>query len=99
MKLKEIAAKPKLVEISIDDEDTVKEFGEALTFYTYDRTPMSLFTRMSLLSEKQDIGELINVVKELVLDEEGQHILEGEVTLPVNLLMKVIAKVTDLMGK
>ena len=47
MKLSELTAKPKLVEISIDDEDTIKEFGEAITFHTWDRQPMDVFMRLA----------------------------------------------------
>lgn len=99
MKLSQIAAKPKLIEVSIDDEDTIKEYDEALTFYTWDRQPMDVFTRMANLSESNDIAGLLEIVRTLVLDEDGKPILEKDSTLPTSILMKVISKVTEHLGK
>lgn len=99
MKLSQIAAKPKLIEVSIDDEEIVKEYDEALTFYTWDRQPMDVFTRMANLSESNDISGLLDIVRTLVLDEDGKEILTKESTLPTSILMKVIKKVTEHLGK
>ena len=99
MKLSAIAAKPKLIEVSIDDEDIIKEYSEPLTFYTWDRQPMDVFTRMANLSETNDISGLLDVVRTLVLDEDGSEILTKESTLPTPVLMKVISKVTEYLGK
>jgi hypothetical protein len=99
MKLSEIAAKPKLIEVSIDGEDIIKEYLEPLTFYTWDRQPMDVFTRMANLSEANDISALLDIVVTLVLDEEGKQILTKETTVPTSILMKVIAKVTEQLGK
>jgi hypothetical protein len=41
MKLSALTAKPQLIEVSIDDEDTMKEFGEPITFHTWDRQAMN----------------------------------------------------------
>ena len=99
MKLSQIAAAPKLIEVSIDDEEVIKEYAEALTFYTWDRQPMDVFTRMANLSETNDISGLLDIVRTLVLDEDGKEILTKESTLPTSILMKVIQKVTEHLGK
>ena len=99
MRLSQIAAKPKLIEVSIDDEEVIKEYEEALTFYTWDRQPMDVFTRMANLSETNDISGLLDIVRTLVLDEDGKEILTKESTLPTSILMKVIQKVTEHLGK
>lgn len=99
MKLSQIASKPKLIELSIDDEDVIKEYEEALVFYTWDRQPMDVFTRMANLSEQNNVAELLEIVRTLVLDEDGKQILEKDSTLPTTILMKVIGKVTEQLGK
>jgi hypothetical protein len=99
MKLSQIAAKPKLIEVSVDDEDIIKEYAEPLTFFTWDRQPMDVFTRMANLSESSDIAGLLDIVRTLVLDEDGKEILTKESTLPTSVLMKVISKVTEHLGK
>jgi len=98
MRLSQIAKEPTLVELKLDDKDTVKEFGEALVFYTWDRQPMDVFMRLANLNEK-NTGDLINIVKTLILDEEGKPVLNDKNMLPTSVLMKAIQKVTEQLGK
>lgn len=98
MLLSKIAAEPQLVEVSLDDKETVKAYGEALVFYTWDRQPMDVFMRLANLDQK-NTGDLINVVKTLILDENGQQVLNDKNMLPTSVLMKAIAKVTEQLGK
>jgi hypothetical protein len=99
MKLSQITAKPKLIEMSIDDEDTIKEYGEPLTFHTWDRQPMEVFMRLANISEGNANASIIEVVKTLILDEEGKALLTNDNMLPTHVLMKAISKVTELLGK
>jgi hypothetical protein len=99
MKLSAIAAKPQLIEISLDGEEIIKEYGESLVFYTWDRQPMDVFTRLANQGEKADIVELLDIVRTLVLDEDGKKILTKESTLPTPILMQVINKVITQLGK
>ena len=98
MRLTQLSAKPQLIKISIDDEDTVKEFGEALDFWIYDRQPLDQFVRLAQM-KSENFGDLIEVVNSMVLDEEGNRILEGENMLPTNVMTKVIGKVVETLGK
>jgi len=98
MKLSQLSAKPQLIEITIDDEETVKEFGEAITFHTWDRQPMEVFLRLANMTQS-DTGNIIDVVRTLILDEKGKQILKDDAMLPTHVLMKAITKVTDILGK
>jgi hypothetical protein len=98
MKLNQIASKPKLIEITLDDEDTIKEYGEPLSFHTWDRQPLSIFIRLASI-EQNNFSSVIDSVRDLVLDEKGHKILTEEITLPTPVMMRVIAKVVDSMGK
>ena len=98
MKLSQLSAKPKLIEVTIDDEETVKEFGESITFHTYDRQPMETFVKLANMSTSES-GSIIEVVRTLILDEKGKQILKDDNMLPTHILMKAISKVTDLLGK
>lgn len=98
MKLSQITSEPQLIEIKLDDEDTIKEYGEALTFHTWDRQPMDVFLRLANVDQK-NTGDLINIVKTLILDEDGKQILSDKNMLPTGILMKAIAKVTEQLGK
>lgn len=98
MKLSKLSAKPQLVKVELDDEETLKEYQEPLEFYTWDRQPLDVF--MKLASTTQDnAGNIIDIVRTLILDEDGKQILNKDNMLPTNVLMKAIGKVTDMLGK
>ena len=98
MKLSQLSAKPKLAKLVIDDEDTVKEYGEAVEFYSWDRQPIDTFLKLASLNPDNQ-GEMIAAVKDLIMDEDGKPIINKDNTIPTNLLMKVITKVVETLGK
>ena len=98
MKLSQIAAKPKLIVFSLDDEATVKEYGEPVEFYSWDRQPLDIFMRLAN-ADQQNLVEMITLVKTLILDEEGKEIIKDDNMLPSSLFIKVIAKVVETLGK
>ena len=98
MKLSEVAKKPQLVEVSISDERIVEEFGEALTFYTWDRQPMDVFMRLASV-DNTNTNSVIEAVRDLILDESGDKILNGDVTLPTHVMLAVITRIVDDLGK
>jgi hypothetical protein len=98
MRLTQLAAKPKLVKIIIDDEDVVKEYGESLEFHIWDRQPMDKFVKLAQM-KAEDFGDLVEAVNSMVLDEEGNPILKDDLMLPTNIMTKVIGKVVETLGK
>jgi len=98
MKLSDIAKKPTLIEVTIDDADIVEQYGEALTFWTWDRQPMDVFLKLASLDQK-NTSSVISAVRELILDSEGKQILTDSITLPTQLMMRVISLVVDRLGK
>ena len=98
MKLSQLTSKPQLIDVHIDDEDTIKEFGESIQFYTWDRQPMDVFMKLAG-SGTSDTANIISIVRTLILDEKGKEILKNDEMLPTHVLMKAIAKVTELLGK
>jgi hypothetical protein len=98
MKLSELSSVPQLIEVRLEDKETIKEFNEALVFYTYDRQPMDVFVRLANANEK-NTGDLIEIIKNLILDENGKPILSDKNMLPVKIMMKAIQKVTEQLGK
>lgn len=98
MKINQIASKPQLIKVVLDDADTVKELGEELEFWTWDRQPLDVF--MKLASIKHDNPkEIIEVVKNLILDEDGKVVIQGDNMLPTQILIRIIQKVVETLGK
>jgi hypothetical protein len=98
MKITQLAAKPQLVKMTLDDEEIVKEFGEALEFWIWDRQPIDKFIRLATL-KAEDFGQLIAAVNDMVLDEDGSPALKDGETLPTNVMTKLIGKVVETLGK
>lgn len=98
MKLSQLAAKPQLVVFKIDDKETVKEFGEALEFYSYDRQPLDVFMKLANANH-QDMPSMIEIVRKLILDENGKEIIADDAMLPSHIMVKVISKVVEKLGK
>lgn len=97
MKLSQLVAKPQLIEMTLDDEAIVAKFGEAITFHTWDRQPMTTFMALASATDGNATG-IINIVVDLILDESGNKILTKENMLPTDVLMKAIAKITQTLG-
>jgi hypothetical protein len=98
MKLAELAAEPKLIKIILDDEDLVKKYNEPLEFWIWDRQPIDSYMRMAK-STTDNFDDIVTAVNEMILDEEGKRIVQGNVMLPTNVLMKAFTKVIETLGK
>jgi hypothetical protein len=98
MKLSQLAAKPQLIKLTLDDEATVKEHGEPVDFWTWDRQPLEVFMKLANVKDG-DQGSIIDTVRTLILDEKGKQIIIGEEMLPTNLLVSAIGKITEVLGK
>ena len=98
MKLSQLAAKPQLVKVEIKDDETIATHGEAIEFYVYDRQPMDVFVKLATLDYK-NFATLTELIKELVLDENGKPIVTDDLVLPTDVLMKAINLVVELVGK
>lgn len=98
MKLTQLKAKPQLIKIIIDDEETVAQHGESIEFWIYDRQPMETFIRLASV-KADNVKELFDLINTMVLDEEGKTILNNEEILPMDVMNKVIQKVVERLGK
>lgn len=98
MKLQDLAQKPQLVKVIIDDKDIVEEYGEELEFFVNDRLPIATYTKLASV-KTNDVGDLFEALKDLILNEEGMPVMSDEKILPLGLLNAAVVKVTDRLGK
>jgi hypothetical protein len=98
MKLSQLAAKPQLIVVTLDDAETIKEFGETIEFHTWDRQPLDVFMKLAN-AQQQDIGQMIDIVRTMILDESGKTIIEKDNMLPTNVLLRAIQKIVEQLGK
>lgn len=98
MNLKDLAKQPTLIKLTLDDADIVKEYGEPLDFWTWDRQPMDMFLKIAARGS-EDMGEMVNVLKDLVLDENGNKVMVDGLVLPSKVLMATFSKMVSILGK
>jgi hypothetical protein len=98
MKLSELAREPQLVKVVLDDADLVADYGEAIEFWTWDRQPMDSFMKLASVNP-DDTSTILFAVRSLVLDEAGRPVLSEKTSLPTRVMLRVIAKVVDGLGK
>ena len=98
MKLSELAAKPQLTEIIIDDKDIVKEYGDSLSFFVMDRLPIETYTKLASV-KTEDPGQMYEVIKDLILDDKGMPVMSDGNVLPMDVMTAAVIKVTESLGK
>lgn len=98
MKLSELAQKPRLIAVVLDDEDTMAEHGESVEFWTWDRQPMHVFMKLANINA-DNATAVIDAVRDLVLTEQGDPVLTDGVVLPTRVMMRVLTKVVENLGK
>lgn len=99
MNLKNLVSQPQLVKITLDQESLVKKYGEPIEFYTWDRQPMDTFIQLAAASASKNQSEIITLVARLLLDENGQPLLDDQKMLPNDVLMAAVGEVTVMLGK
>ena len=97
MKLNQLIAKPQLTKCIIDDEETLKEFGEPIEWWIWDRHPLDKFLKLAS-TEGNASEQIAAAMRDMILDESGQPLLVGDSSLPTNMLLKVMNKMTTVLG-
>ncbi len=98
MKLSEIAKAPKLIKIVLDKEKIVEEYGEPLEFFIYDRQPLEVFGRLAN-AEKENFSQIADLMKDLILDEEGKPVMSEDKQLPFDIVVETMGEVSKHLGK
>jgi len=100
MNITQLASKPQLVKLTLDDEDTIEKYGEALDFHIWDRQPLEQYVQLAgATAEDADYGKIINFMTTAILDSEGKPVCKGELTLPPDVMFKAMNKVVESLGK
>lgn len=98
MKLTQLAAKPQLIKITLDDEETKANYGDELEFWIYDRQDLETFSKLAMLDIKE-FDKLASMINKMILNEHGKPVVQGDLVLPADVMMKAIQKVVDVLGK
>lgn len=98
MKLSQLAAKPQLIKLVLDDEEIIKEYEEPIEFYTWDRQPLDVFMKLAS-TDNANMSAMVDVVRTMILDENGKAIITDDNMLPSKILIASISKIVETLGK
>ena len=98
MKLNALASEPQLIKVVIDDEKTLAKYGESVDYWMYDRQDLDTYMQLASVGDGKNVALIANVVKELVLDENGVKVLTGKNLLPVDIMVRVVEETVKRLG-
>lgn len=99
MDIKTLAKKPQLMEIIIDDEEIVKEYGEPITFYMKDFVDIATYFNYYQSQSQREGQALALMIKKMILNKDGEPVLGDEDELPLDITLAVMSKINDNLGK
>jgi hypothetical protein len=99
MNIGNFAKKPELIKIDITDPDIVTNYNGEVSFWLYDSVDINTYFNFFKSQADQDGSQLNELLRNLILDEQGNKaILEGNV-LPVDLAIAAITAINERLGK
>ena len=98
MELGQLAQKPQLVKLTIDNKDIVEKYGDELEFYMYDRQPLDVFAKLANF-DQNDPGSIIHILQTVILNKEGEQVMKDGLQLPMDVVTECIKVAGDTLGK
>lgn len=101
MDIKNLATKPQLIKVTLDDSDIVELYGDAIEFWVWDKQPLQKFVKFAAVGEEgaTSFGDILELCSDLILDSEGNPVLVDGAVLPSKVLIKCVNKVVEQLGK
>ncbi len=88
MKLAELSQKPQLIKITIDKSELVEKYGDEL----------DVFGKLANAQEG-DISHMLGMLKDLILDDNGDQVMTDERILPMDCLVEAVKLIGERLGK
>jgi hypothetical protein len=99
MDIRQLAKRPELVEIVLDSEDIVKEYGESITFYMKDFVDITTYFDFFRSQGEKSGGELNVLMRKIILNKDGQPVLGDDEALPIDISVAALTKINECLGK
>lgn len=97
--ISDFAKTPELIQISLDDQDIVKEYGEPVIFYMKDFVDINMYFEFFRSQAEGNTASLNDMLNKLILNKEGNPALQEGQALPVDLAVAALSKINDNLGK
>ncbi len=99
MDISKFAKKPELIKITCDQPEILEEFGESVDFWMLDNVDINTYFDFYKLQQNGDSEKLNDLMRKLILNEQGKPVLQEEELFPVALTLAALVKIGDNLGK
>jgi predicted nucleotide-binding protein (sugar kinase/HSP70/actin superfamily) len=99
MDIRQLAKKPELVEVVLDSESIVKEYGEPITFWMKDFVDINTYFEFFRSQQEKSGNDLNKLLAKLILNKEGTPVLNEEETFPIDITIEALTKINETLGK
>jgi hypothetical protein len=99
MDISKFAKKPTLTKIVMDDAEVIEQYGETIEFHMLDQMSISTYFEFYRLQQDQDSDKLNDLLRKIVLKDDGTPALSEEEIFPVDLTLGLLVKINEFLGK
>ena len=99
MNITELAKKPQLEQVSLDDPELVELYGEPITFWMLDFVDINTYFDFFKFQGEQDGEALMTVLRKIILNDQGEPAIATDTVLPVDITFAALAKINEHLGK
>ena len=96
MELKQLAVVPTLTKVTVDKPIVVEAYGEPIEFWMYDRQDLPTYLKLAQLNGDNDA--IFEIIKDVVLDADGNRVLDNGAQLPLDIMIPVLECAVAQLG-
>lgn len=99
MDINKLAKKPQLTRLEITEADIIEKYKEPIVFYMLDELDLSTYFEFYRLQHNQESELLNQLLRKLILKEDGTPALADDEIFPVDIILAVLVRINAFLGK
>jgi hypothetical protein len=99
MNIDQLAKKPQLEQLTLDDSDIVEMYGEPITFWMFDHVDINTYFDFYKYQGEQNGELLMSALRKIILNAEGKPAIAQDTVLPVDVSIAALTKINEHLGK
>lgn len=99
MNIDNFQTESQLIEIKLDSDDIKTKYGEDIVFWTQSHPKLTTYFNFFEARVNGDYARLETIMRELILDSQGQPAIKPEKTLPADIFTAAILAIGERLGK
>lgn len=99
MFIKDLARKPELKQVTLDDEDIRANYGDSVCFWMRDYVDINTYFEFFASQSEKNGEKLSEIMRRLILNEKGEPVLQPGEELPIDIMVGALVKINEELGK